>query len=189
MATVPNIAFVESSLSGNSFESQLAREAISVLGDRAEVISVDYRDLPLMSEGKEMPAPEAALAIRDKFRNADAVWVFVSEYHKTIPAEVKNLFEWLTSPAVNEEEADKTVLAQKPVCITGVGGFKGMFGRIMLGDLLEANNMRVFPVEVGLSVPDEAFETSDWVMDEADVKAVRMQAEDFLEFISENEAK
>lgn len=185
----PNIAFVESSVTDGSFEAKLAKTAMDAIGDQAEIITVDYEDLPLLNEHNEFPAPEAALAIRDKFRNADAVWVFISEYHKSIPPEVHNLFEWLSRPETKDDTTGKTVLWQKPVAITGVGGFKGMFARIMLGDLLEDSGMRVFPVEVGLSVPDEALATNDWVMDEADEKAVRMQAEDFLTFISENEEK
>lgn len=184
----PKIAFVESSLKGDSFEAKLAREAVEVLGDRADVIEVDYSDLPLVNEKEDFPDPDAALAIRDKFREADAVWVFTSEYHHSIPVAVKNLFDWLTTKAEDIADANgRTILAQKPVAITGVGGFKGMFGRVELGDLLEANNMRVFPVEVGLSVPDEAFETGEWVISGPDVQAIRMQAEDFLEFITENE--
>ncbi|KFI69492.1 NADPH-dependent FMN reductase [Bifidobacterium magnum] len=179
----PNIAFVESSLSGNSFEADLARKAIETLGDRADITEVDYKDLPLLNEKEEFPDPDAALAILDKFKNADAVWVFVSEYKHNIPVAVKNLFDWLTTG--DRQQA----IDQKPVAITGVGGFKGIFGRIQLGDLLEDNGMRVFPVEVGLSVPEEAFQTGDWVFNEADIEAVRMQAEDFLKFISMNEVK
>ncbi|EFA23019.1 NADPH-dependent FMN reductase [Bifidobacterium gallicum] len=182
MAT-PNIAFVESSLDGDSFESKLARKAIEALGDRAEIIEVDYKDLPLLNEDENFPDPDAALAILDKFKNADAVWVFISEYKHNIPVAVKNLFDWLTTGTRQE------AINQKPVAITGVGGFKGIFGRIQLGDLLEDNGMRVFPVEVGLSVPEEAFKTGDWVFDEADVEAVRMQATDFLKFIEMNEQK
>lgn len=184
----PNIAFVESSLTDGSFEADLAKEAIKAIGDRAEVITVDYEDLPLLNEKSKLAAPDAALAIRDKFRNADAVWVFISQYQKSIPPMVHNLFDWLSTPMANDSQTT-SVLDQKPVAITGVGGFNGMFARVQLGDLLEANNMRVFPVEVGLSVPDEALATDKWVLDEADVKAIDMQADDFLTFISENEEK
>ncbi|KFI63870.1 NADPH-dependent FMN reductase [Bifidobacterium cuniculi] len=184
----PNIAFVETSLTDGSFEADLAKEAIKAIGDRAEVITVDYEDLPLLNEKSKLAAPDAALAIRDKFRNADAVWVFISQYQKSIPPMVHNLFDWLSTPMANDSQTT-SVLDQKPVAITGVGGFNGMFARVQLGDLLEANNMRVFPVEVGLSVPDEALATDKWVLDEADVKAIDMQADDFLAFISENEEK
>lgn len=46
--------------------------------------------------------------------------------------------------------------------------------------------MYIFPVEVGLSVPEEALQTNDWIMNEADEGAITMQANDFLNFISEN---
>ena len=59
----------------------------------------------------------------------------------------------------------------------------------MVGDLLEDADMRLFPVEVGLSVPDEAVQTGDWAMTGADQEALRTQADDFLTFVSENEVK
>ena len=169
----PNIAFIETSLDDGSFEAKLAKTAMKAIGDRAEIIPIDYADLPMLNESTDEPDPAAALAIRDKLDAADGVWVFISEYHKTIP-DTKN------------PETGENVLHNLPACITGVGGFKGMLPRVMLGDLLEANGMYIFPVEVGLSVPEEALQTNDWIMNEADEGAITMQANDFLNFISEN---
>ena len=64
----------------------------------------------------EYPLPEAALAVRDKLGNADAVWVVVSEYKKEIPDSLRNLFDWLSLPSTKDEEG-KNVLDQKPVAI------------------------------------------------------------------------
>ena len=182
----PNIAFIETSLDDGSFEAKLANTAIKAIGDRAEVIPIDYADLPMLNAGTDEPDPAAALAIRDKLDAADGVWVFVSEYHKTIPDSVRNLFQWVSMPDTKNPETGENVLHNMPACITGVGGSKGMVPRALLGDLLEANGMYVFPIEVGLSVPEEAFQTNDWVMNEADEGAITMQANDFLNFIQEN---
>ena len=198
MADKPTIAFVETSLTDGSFEADLAKEIMGIVGDRAEAITIDYEDLPLAGEDPEYPLPEAALAVRDKLGNADAVWVVVSEYKKEIPDSLRNLFDWLSLPSTKDEEG-KNVLDQKPVAISGVGGFEELHPRIMVGDLLEDGallltivedaGMRLFPVEVGLSVPDEAVETGDWAMTGADQEALRTQADDFLTFVSENEVK
>ena len=185
----PNIAFIETSLDDGSFEAKLAKTAMKAIGDRAEVIPIDYADLPMLDEGTDEPDPAAALAIRDKLDAADGVWVFISEYHKTIPDVVRNLFQWMSMPTTKNPETGENVLHNLPACITGVGGFKGMLPRVMLGDLLEANGMYVFPVEVGLSVPDEAVQTGDWAMTGADQEALRTQADDFLTFVSENKVK
>lgn len=188
MADKPTIAFVETSLTDGSFEADLAKEIMNIVGDRAEAITIDYEDLPLAGEAPEYPLPEAALAVRDKLGNADAVWVVVSEYKKEIPDSLRNLFDWLSLPSTKDEEG-KNVLDQKPVAISGVGGFEELHPRIMVGDLLEDAGMRLFPVEVGLSVPDEAVQTGDWAMNGADQEALRTQADDFLTFVSENEVK
>lgn len=109
---------------------------MGIVGDRAEAITIDYEDLPLAGEDPEYPLPEAALAVRDKLGNADAVWVVVSEYKKEIPDSLRNLFDWLSLPSTKDEEG-KNVLDQKPVAISGVGGFEELHPRIMVGDLLE----------------------------------------------------
>ncbi len=123
MADKPTIAFVETSLTDGSFEADLAKEIMGIVGDRAEAITIDYEDLPLAGEDPEYPLPEAALAVRDKLGNADAVWVVVSEYKKEIPDSLRNLFDWLSLPSTKDEEG-KNVLDQKPVAISGVGGFE-----------------------------------------------------------------
>lgn len=109
MADKPTIAFVETSLTDGSFEADLAKEIMDIVGDRAEAITIDYEDLPLAGEAPEYPLPEAALAVRDKLGNADAVWVVVSEYKKEIPDSLRNLFDWLSLPSTKDEEG-KNVL-------------------------------------------------------------------------------
>lgn len=104
MADKPTIAFVETSLTDGSFEADLAKEIMNIVGDRAEAITIDYEDLPLAGEAPEYPLPEAALAVRDKLGNADAVWVVVSEYKKEIPDSLRNLFDWLSLPSTKDEE-------------------------------------------------------------------------------------
>lgn len=182
----PKIAFVESSLKDGSFEGKMAREAIAALGDRVDVIEVDYSDLPMINIDEPFPAPEAALAIRDKFAEADGVWVFTTKNHEAMPVAVANLFNWLTMPEDQTVKDGRTVLFHKPVAITGIGGFGSMIGRVELGNLFEANGMIVYPVEVGLSVPKEAYETGEWVMTESDVQAIQMQANGFLDFVDLN---
>ena len=109
MADKPTIAFVETSLTDGSFEADLAKEIMNIVGDRAEAITIGYEDLPLAGEAPEYPLPEAALAVRDKLGNADAVWVVVSEYKKEIPDSLRNLFDWLSLPSTKDEEG-KNVL-------------------------------------------------------------------------------
>ena len=104
MADKPTIAFVETSLTDGSCEADLAKEIMNIVGDRAEAITIGYEDLPLAGEAPEYPLPEAALAVRDKLGNADAVWVVVSEYKKEIPDSLRNPFDWLSLPLLKDEE-------------------------------------------------------------------------------------
>ena len=114
MADKPTIAFVETSLTDGSFEADLAKEIMDIVGDRAEAITIDYEDLPLAGEAPEYPLPEAALAVRDKLGNADAVWVVVSEYKKEIPDSLRNLFDWLSLPSADTARTAKCGVMRLP---------------------------------------------------------------------------
>ena len=52
------ILFIVGSLREGSFNRQLAHEAEQMIGARAEVTYLDYKDVPLMNQDIESPEPE-----------------------------------------------------------------------------------------------------------------------------------
>ena len=58
------ILFIVGSLREGSFNRQLAREAEQMIGARAEVTYLDYKDVPLMNQDIEFPEPESVGRLR-----------------------------------------------------------------------------------------------------------------------------
>lgn len=50
---MPRILMIVGSLREQSFNRQLAREVIRIIGDRAEVEELDWHDVPLMNQDIE----------------------------------------------------------------------------------------------------------------------------------------
>ena len=68
------ILFIVGSLREGSFNRQLAREAEQMIGTRAEVTYLDYKDVPLINQDIEFPEPEAVSRLRATVKEADALW-------------------------------------------------------------------------------------------------------------------
>ena len=106
------ILFIIGSLRAKSFNRQLANEAKTIIGQRAEVSELDYSDLPLLNQDIEQPEPAAVARIRKAVSEADALWIFTPEYNFSYPGHLKNLLDWLSRPVVPMDYAT-------PTCING----------------------------------------------------------------------
>jgi len=65
------ILFIVGSLREGSFNRQLAREAEQMIGARAEVTYLDYKDVPLMNQDIEFPEPESVGRLRASVKETD----------------------------------------------------------------------------------------------------------------------
>jgi len=119
------------SLRKESYNRQLALAAKEILGDRVDFSLLEYQDVPLMNEDIEFPAPEAVKRVREEVKSADGIWFFTPEYNHFFPGVLKNLIDWLSRPASDEEPQ---VLAGKPAAISGVS--PGMSGTGLAQDHL-----------------------------------------------------
>lgn len=74
------ILFIIGSLREKSFNRQLAGVAREIIGSKAEVSELDYRDLPLLNQDVEQPEPAAVARVRKAVKEADALWIFTPEH-------------------------------------------------------------------------------------------------------------
>lgn len=78
--------------------------AVAALADpaTAEVETIDLRDFPLpLYDGDLEEAegvPENAMALKEKFRAADALLISTPEYNTSLPAVLKNAIDWISRP-------------------------------------------------------------------------------------------
>ena len=125
------ILAIVGSLRKESFNLKLALVAKEIIGDKADFEILDYKDVPLMNQDIEYPAPESVKKVREKVKTANGIWFFTPEYNHFFPGVLKNLIDWLSRPISDKEPQ---VLGGKPAAISGIT--PGMTGTSVAQDHL-----------------------------------------------------
>ena len=175
------ILFIIGSLRAKSFNRQVANEAKSVIGNRAEVSELDYSDLPLLNQDIEQPEPAAVARIRKTVSESDAIWIFTPEYNLSYPGHLKNLLDWLSRPVIPMDYGTPTCINGKRVAISGAGGKAATASsRAKLTELLTFIKAEVLPEQIGIAVPVEAWGTDVLVLTDEQKEELKAVAEKII---------
>lgn len=175
------ILFIVGSLREGSFNRQLAREAEQMIGARAEVTYLDYKDVPLINQDIEFPESEAVGRLRATVKEADGIWVFTPEYNFSYPGHVKNLFDWLSRPVVANDYETPTVINGKKVALSGAGGKMATAKcREKLTELLTFLKADVMEPHTGIALNVEAWTEGRMILSDEQKAALMNQVEAFL---------
>ena len=178
------ILFIVGSLREGSFNRQLAREAEQMIGARAEVTYLDYKDVPLINQDIEFPEPEAVGRLRATVKEADGIWVFTPEYNFSYPGHVKNLFDWLSRPVVANDYETPTVINGKKVALSGAGGKMATAKcREKLTELLTFLKADVMEPQTGIALNVEAWTEGRMILSDEQKVALKNQVEAFLKIV------
>ena len=178
------ILFIVGSLREGSFNRQLAREAEQMIGARAEVTYLDYKDVPLINQDIEIPEPEAVCRLRATVKEADGIWVFTPEYNFSYPGHVKNLFDWLSRPVVANDYETPTVINGKIVALSGAGGKMATAKcREKLTELLTFLKADVMEPQTGIALNVEAWTEGRMILSDEQKVALKNQVEAFLKIV------
>lgn len=183
--TLPTIALIVGSLRRGSFNGMLAQVASEALQGRANVVVVDYADVPFLNQDVEHPAPEPVARVVEQVRHADALWMFAPEYNGSYTAVLKNLIDWLSRPFDPTFQDITSALTGKTVALSSAAGRSaGALVREHLTTLLQFVNAKVLEQQVGVVLPSEAFATGAFTPSEDDRKAIAEQADALLAAIA-----
>ncbi|MBR5639502.1 MAG: NAD(P)H-dependent oxidoreductase [Muribaculaceae bacterium] len=175
------ILFIIGSLRAKSFNRQLAEEAKRIIGDRAEVVELDYSDLPLINQDIEQPEPTAVARVRKAVADADALWIFTPEYNFSYPGHVKNLLDWLSRPVIPMDYGTPTCINSKRVAVSGAGGKMATANcRATLTELLTFIKADVVAEQTGIAVPAEAWGTDVLELTDEQKSQLKAQADALL---------
>ena len=178
------ILFIVGSLREGSFNRQLAREAEQMIGARAEVTYLDYKDVPLINQDIEFPEPEAVCRLRATVKEADGIWVFTPEYNFSYPGHVKNLFDWLSRPVVANDYETPTVINGKKVALSGAGGKMATAKcREKLTELLTFLKADVMEPQTGIALNVEAWTEGRMILSDEQKVALKNQVEALLKIV------
>lgn len=172
------ILFVIGSLRVKSFNRQLANMAKETIGNRAEVVELNYSDLPLLNQDIEQPEPVAVARIRKTVSEADALWIFTPEYNFSYPGHLKNLLDWLSRPVIPMDYVTPTCINGKRVAISGAGGKAATANcRAKLAELLAFIKADVLSEQVGVAVPAEAWSTDVLTLNDEQIAQLKKLAD------------
>lgn len=130
------ILFISGSFRRDSFNTQLLHYAAEYLSD-FDCSFLDYRDVPLLNQDEEFPAPDAVKRVRHQTAQADALWIGSPEYNHSFSGGLKNLLDWLSRP-VQPGDYSTAVIRGKLAAISSVAGSSaGSFSLDSLSQLLE----------------------------------------------------
>ena len=159
----------------------MAKKAEALLEGRAEVKYLDYADLPWMNQDKELTAPVAVTRVRQKIAAADGLWIFTPEYNFSYPGHVKNLLDWLSRPVKPMDYATPTCINGKKVAISGAGGKAATANcRQKLTELLEFLKADVLPLQTGIALQPECWNTDTLILTDEDQKNLAAEVEAVL---------
>ena len=181
------ILFVIGSLKRESTNRMLADIVAEMIGSRAEIEYLDYRDLPMINPDIEFPVPESVQRVRDEIKSCDGVWMFFPEYNHSYPGVLKNMLDWISRPIAKGAPRTSSVSSCVPVTYSSVSGKGGAVKAFeKMADLMEKIHMKDMPgVKTAFSEP----EISDGkiVLSDEQMELVRSQVESFLNWIDSGE--
>lgn len=177
MSDAPRILALAGSLRAGSYNRRVL--AVATDGARAagaDVTGIDLRDFPLPVYDADLESasglPEAALALKERFRAAEGLLVASPEYNSAISGTLKNVFDWVSRPAPGEKPLAcfKGKVAALCAASTGaLGGIRGLASvRVVLGNL----GLVLLPDQVALPKAAEAFDAEGSLLDPARRKSL-----------------
>ena len=127
---LPKVAVVNGSLRKESINKKLALALAKLAVGKLELKLVDLSDLPLFNQDLEADLPAAATRVKSEIQAADAILFVTPEHNRSIPAAMKNVFDWVSRPH------GKSNWPGKPAALIGTYG--GQVGTAIAQDHLRA---------------------------------------------------
>lgn len=177
------ILAIVGSLRKESYNRQLALAAKEIIGDKAEFLILEYKDIPMFNEDIEYPAPDCIKRIREEVKSADGIWFFTPEYNHFFSGAMKNLIDWLSRPISDKE---RQVLSKKPAAVSGIS--PGTSGTALAQDhlitLISLLNMNVMNYP-RLTIPNamEQVDSEGKLVLKSSYPYLEKQASAFMKFV------
>lgn len=177
MSDAPRILALAGSLRAGSYNRRvLAVAADGARAAGADVTGIDLRDFPLPVYDADLESasglPEAALALKERFRAAEGLLVASPEYNSAISGTLKNVFDWVSRPAPGEKPLACFKGKVAALCAASPGALGGIRGlasvRVVLGNL----GVVLLPDQVALPKAAEAFDAEGGLVDPARRKSL-----------------
>ena len=177
------ILFISGSLRKDSFNKAILRKASEMLSDSFECVFLDYRDLPLLDQDAEYPAPEAVKRARDEVSAADLLWIGSPEYNHSCSAALKNLLDWLSRPVVPGDYKTAAGRGKLAALSSAAGSSGGSFSLAKLRELLSMLSCKVIDEETRI-VLGNRFGRKELDFSEDEIEMIRAECNAIRKLLS-----
>src|SRR5690625_328538 len=166
--------------SDNSTNRNLLQFIQKNFADKVNIEICEIKDLPVFNKPKSQEPPEEVEKIANKIIEADGVIISTPEYNHSIPAVLKNAFEWFTFTT--------RPFIDKPVMITGAsyGRLGSSRAQQHLRQILDSPEIkaRIMPSsEFLLGESLQAFDESGNLKDQDKIEELEEILDDFKQFV------
>ena len=163
-ATLPiRILGIAGSLRAESFNKRLLQAATKLLPPYTELEISDLQGIPLYNQDIEAVAfPQAAVLLKHKIEDADAVLFSTPEYNHSYPGVLKNAVDWVSRPF------GQNSLDGKPTAV--ISASPSLFGGVAAQDqlkqvLLNLNTRLVTRPAVIVTLAEQKFDQNGNLID------------------------
>lgn len=177
MAVIPSILALAGSTRRDSYNKRLlpiAARAAEAAGAQVTVIDLKHYPMPLFDEDLEAASglPEAALALKQRMREHDALLIASPEYNSSITAVLKNTIDWVSRSQPGEPSLVAFQGKVAALLSASPGGLGGLRGLVHLRSILGSIGIIVLPDQVAISRAFEAFDAEGALKDPKQQAAV-----------------
>ncbi len=177
MGSVPRILAFAGSLRKDSYNKKLV--AVAATGARsagAEVTLIDLADYPLPVFNEDLETaegvPQSAAQLKEMLKNHEGFLIGCPEYNSSITTALKNVIDWASRPAPNEESLacfqGKVVILMS----TSPGALGGMRGLVHVRAILSSIQVIVLPDQKSIPNASTAFNGDGSLTDTKQQEAV-----------------
>jgi chromate reductase len=151
-------------LRSGSFNRLFLKQAIEILAPRAEIESLELKELPMPIYDGDIETgtgvPDNAKRLRDRIAAADGLVIGSPEYNNSVPGGLKNAIDWVS-------RLPHQPFKGKPVMLMGAspGAYGAVRGQMTLRQVLAALAAITVPITVALPHADQAFEENGALKD------------------------
>ena len=183
------LAFAGSTRNG-SWNQKLLDVAVGMANESgAEVTSIKLADyeLPLFDQDLEASSglPEQAIELKKLFGEHSGLLLACPEYNSSITPVLKNVIDWVSRPASQDETALAAYQGKTAAIISASpGGFGGLRGLRHVREILSNIKVLVCPGQFALASAHEAFDDSGALAQERQATMLKSCIQQFVTIAS-----
>ena len=175
------ILMINDSLNPNGFNQQLLNKIKELIGNKAEVSVLDWREVPFFIQTQEFPAPDAVARVRQEVQGANAIWFVTPEYNYQIPGGLKNLTDWLSRSLDASNSRGESAIHGKITTVSAASSDGGSHVRPLLEDLLAFIRTQVVKENAtGVAIKPANWGTGVLEFSDDDIHKLNQQVETLL---------